>query len=392
MRDVTSALITMTLAVPVMFSSAVLAQAEPSQEQLIETRHLDLRLERVVQDLEQPWSVAIVGDGFLISERAGRLVWVDADGQKHTLEGMPEVSARGQGGLLDISLHPRFGDGESHDWLYFTWSKPEQDGTLTALSRVRVETETATAGSNSSLTLGEPELLFRQNRASSPTHHYGSRLAWLPDETLLMTIGDRGDPPRAQDLGDHAGSVLRLTATSGIPDDNPFVDDADTEDALFTAGNRNIQGLAVDADGRAWASEHGPLTGDELNLLQPGENYGWPEVSQGLDYSTREPVGVDSLPGMRGAVYVYEGRFAPSGLAAVTSDLFPAWENNLLAGGLSSEQLVRLVIEDDDVARTEMILDGEAGRIRDVRQGPDGAIYLLEDADSGSLYRLVPAQ
>ncbi|MFN2331867.1 MAG: PQQ-dependent sugar dehydrogenase [Halomonas sp.] len=350
----------------------------------IDTKHLDLRLERIAGGLEHPWAAAQLPDGsFLVSERPGRLAHISEAGEVTHLGGVPRVSTNGQGGLLDVVLHPDYGqEGGEHDWIYFTWSQAGSGGTATALSRARLE------GS----ALVSVEELFVQDRFSGPGRHYGSRLAWLPDGTLLMSIGDRGrQPPRAQDRGDHAGSVLRLSASGGVPDDNPFIDDEGALNALFSIGNRNIQGMTVAADGRVWATEHGPLGGDELNLIQGGENYGWPDVSLGLDYSTRRPIGADSLPGMRDAEYIFEGRFAPSGLAEVTSGQFPQWEGNLLAGGLRSELLKRLVLEGNAVAESEVILDGEVGRIRDVRQGRDGALYLLNDAARGSLYRLLPA-
>lgn len=358
-------------------------QAE-TQGDVIKTEHVDVILERVAEGFEHPWAVAFLPDGrYLVSERNGRLNLVDTEGQARALEGMPRVNHHGQGGLLDVLLHPDFGDDSGeHDWIYFTWSKPDDDGSRSALSRVKWQDDA----------LGDVEHLFEQDRASGPGRHYGSRLAWLSDGTLLMSIGDRGsDPSRAQASDDHAGSTLRLTETGGVPDDNPFVDDASTLDEIYTLGNRNIQGLVVRHNGDAWASEHGPLTGDELNLLEAGNNYGWPDVTLGNDYATNEPMGENSLPGMVDPHHDFEIRFAPSGLAEVTGDTFPAWEGNLLAGGLSSEMLLRLTLDGDQVTQSERLLEGQIGRIRDVRQGPDGAIYLLTDDSQGSLYRLVPA-
>ncbi|WP_104205098.1 PQQ-dependent sugar dehydrogenase [Billgrantia saliphila] len=351
-------------------------------EERIATEHLDLRLERVASGLEHPWAMAMLPDGrFLVSERPGRLVLIGNDGEPTQLEGIPEVNARTQGGLLDVSLHPRYGDGE-HDWIYFTWSKPGDGGTATALSRARL----------GDARLEDLETLFEQNRYSDPGRHYGSRLAWLEDGTLAMSIGDRGDSERAQDGGDHAGSVLRLTDDGEVPDDNPFVDDNAVADEIYSMGNRNPQGLAVASDGTLWATEHGPRTGDELNRIEPGENYGWPEVSLGFAYSSDKRMGRDSAPGMRDPAYVFEGRFAPAGLAQVTSEAFTGWQGDLLAGGLLSERLLRLSLENGQVVDSEVILDGEIGRIRDVRQGWDDAIYLLSDDTQGSLYRLSPVQ
>ncbi|HSP59358.1 MAG TPA: PQQ-dependent sugar dehydrogenase [Halomonas sp.] len=371
------------------------AVAADTLENAIATEHHDLRLERVATGLKNPWAMAELPDGrYLVTERPGTMALIDSEGDVVRLEGVPEISSHGQGGLLDIVLHPDYGNrgdsGESdgdgtgdHDWLYFTWSQAGDGGTATTLSRARLEGER----------LVDVEQLFVQDRFSQPGRHYGSRLAWLDDGTLLMSIGDRGtNPERAQDSGDHAGSFLRLTDTGGVPDDNPFVDDADALDELYTFGNRSPQGLTVTRDGEIWSTEHGPRTGDELNLIEPGVNYGWPEVSRGNDYATNQPIGVDSAPGMRDPVHVFEGRFAPSGLAEVTGDAFPDWQGDLLAGGLSSEKLIRLSLDGAEVDEREVILEGEIGRIRDVRQGSDGAIYLLEDAAEGALYRLSPAE
>lgn len=349
----------------------------------IETEHHDLRLERIATGFEHPWAVAQLPDGsFLVSERPGRLSRVSEDGEITQLDGVPEVNRRGQGGLLDVVLHPDYGQEEGEqDWVYFTWSQAGSGGTATTLSRARLEEDA----------LVDVEELFVQDRFSGAGRHYGSRLAWLPDGSLLMSIGDRGsEPPRAQDKGDHAGSVLRLTETGGVPEDNPFLDDDSAQDALYSIGNRNIQGMVVNAAGHIWATEHGPRGGDELNLIEAGENYGWPEVSLGRDYSTGEPIGADSLPGMRDPVHVFDGTLAPSGLTEVASERFPEWEGNLLAGGLRGQLLERLVLDGDALADSETILDGEIGRIRDVRQGHDGALYLLDDDERGSLYRLMP--
>lgn len=349
-------------------------------EERIATDHLELRLERVASGLTHPWSAAELPDGqWLVTERPGRLVRIDAQGEVTPLSGAPEVSTRGQGGLLDVALHPDYGEGS--DWVYLTWSQAGDGGSATTLSRGRLEGDA----------LVDLETLFVQDRFSQPGRHYGSRLAWLPDGTLLMSVGERGSPERAQDRGDHAGSVLRLTAEGGVPDDNPFVDDDDVHDEIFTYGNRNPQGLTVATDGTAWSTEHGPRTGDELNRLEAGINYGWPEVSRGNDYATNRPIGRDSAPGMRDPVHVFAGRFAPSGLAQVSGDVFPAWQGHLLAGGLASERLVRLALDGDRVVEREVILEGEIGRIRDVRLGRDGALYLLSDHADGGLYRLAPA-
>ncbi|MDC8802250.1 PQQ-dependent sugar dehydrogenase [Halomonas pacifica] len=360
-----------------------LPAAEVVHEHLTSDHH-DFRLVRLADGLNHPWSLALLPDGrLLVSERGGRLWLLEGD-TRRALDGLPAVSARGQGGLLDLALPPDFGGGDGdNDWLYFTYSRPGPGGSATALARARL----GDAG------LTELATLFVQDRYSDPGRHYGGRLAFLPDGSLAMSIGDRGrDPSRAQDGGDHAGGVLRLSQEGGVPADNPFVDDPAVLDELYSLGNRNIQGLTVDGEGRLWASEHGPRGGDELNRIEAGANYGWPEVSRGRDYVTFLPIGDDSRPGMRDPVHVFEGRFAPSGLAWVSGDAFPGWQGSLLAGGLRSERLVRLVVDGDRVVEREIVLEGEIGRIRDVRTGPDGRIYLLSDASDGGLYRLEPLE
>ena len=374
-------IISRCLAALALVTGTMAATAQVVEERVDTDKH-DFRIVQLASGLHHPWAVAQLPDGrFLVSERRGKLALV-ADGKVTYLGGLPEVSALGQGGLLDVVLHPQYGDGE-HDWIYMTYSKPGEGGTATALMRARL-------GDGS---LQDSEELFVQDRFSAPGRHYGSRLAWREDGTLLMSIGDRGvEPPRAQDITDHAGGVMRLTETGGVPADNPFAGDKPGHDEIFSFGNRNIQGLTVATDGRIWASEHAALTGDELNLIEAGVNYGWPKATRSKEYSSKEPIGVPSLPGMRDAQYNYSGRFAPSGLAQVNSDLFPQWQGNLLAGGLGSEKLLRVVTDGDQVAQVEVLLEGELGRIRDVRQGVDGYIYLLNDKSEGGLYRLEPLE
>lgn len=370
-------------------TGTVVAGPAPAAEVIaarLATDHHALRLERLASGLEHPWAVAeLPAGGWLVTERPGRLLRIDPDGRMTRLSGVPEVAAGHQGGLLDVVLHPDFGretgQDTGRDWVYLTWSRAGPDGRATALTRGRLQGDT----------LVEPVTLFTQNRYASPRHHFGSRLAWLADGTLLMSIGERGHPEAAQDGDDHTGSMLRLTEDGGVPADNPFVGDDAVLDEIFTLGHRNPQGLTVAADGTAWSTEHGPRTGDELNRLVAGENYGWPEVSRGNDYATNRPIGRDSAPGMRDPVHLFVGRFAPSGLAEVRGEAFPAWRGDLMAGGLRSERLVRLSLDGDSVVEREVILEGEIGRIRDVRLARDGSLLLLSDSADGGLYRLTPA-
>lgn len=340
----------------------------------------ELRVERVARGLSHPWGVAFLPGGeFLITERSGGMFRI-REGRKQAVSGVPEVSARGQGGLLDVVLHPDF---EEDPWVYWSWSKAGTRGTATAVSRGRLR----------GLVLEDVEEVFVQDRFSRAGRHYGSRLAFLPDGTLLISIGDRGsEPPRAQDLMDHAGTIVRIHADGSVPDDNPLVGRDDALPEIWSWGHRNIQGMVVEpGSSTVWVTEHGPRGGDILHRVRPGENHGWPVVTQGLDYGTQEPIRQArgrSMEGVVDPVYHFGPTLAPSGLAWVPEGRFTRWQDNLLAGGLRGQRIRRLVMRDGEVVHDEELLLQEVGRIRDVRLGPDGHVYLLTDADRGALYRI----
>jgi aldose sugar dehydrogenase len=348
----------------------------------IRTQYEVLRLVRVAGGLEHPWSVAFLPDGrYLVTERPGRLNIV-AGGGATPVSGLPQIHAHRQGGLLDVVLHPDFAE---NGWVYLTYSKGDANGTAVALGRGRLD-GTRLVGF---------EELWVQDRVSEAGRHYGSRLAWLSDGTLVMSVGDRGaEPPRAQDLRDHAGKLLRLNADGSVPADNPFVGRDDAHPEIYSLGHRNIQGLVV-APGtdEIWSTEHGERGGDELNLHKAGENYGWPIVTRSRQYRSEEQYGeARSREGYVDPVYEFLPTLAPSGLALVTQDRFPSWRGNLLAGGLGAERIRRVVLEDGVVVHEEELLFGLVGRIRDVREGPDGHIYILSDESDGGLYRLESAR
>lgn len=366
---------------------AGLTASNDAAAESLRTEYQQIELEPVVQGLDEPWGMAFLPDGrLLVTERIGRLLRIEGD-QATEISGIPDVAALGQGGLLDVSLHPRF---ETNGWVYLTWSQAEADGvnSATTLSRARLD------GNH----LVDLETLFVQNRFSTPGRHYGSRLAWLPDGTLLMSVGDRGaEPPRAQDLGDHAGKLLRLSDDGKPAPGNPFIDREGAQPEIYSFGHRNIQGLMVHPEtGAIWATEHGPRGGDELNRIEAGQNYGWPQVSRGRDYRTEKPYfdyTVRSKPGMIDPIIDWTPGLHPSGLVVLTGDRFPAWQGNFLAGGLATEQIRRIVFDDGEVVHEERLIQGKAGRIRDLAIGPDGAIWFVTDNGEGNdgLWRIRPA-
>lgn len=353
----------------------------------LRTEYEEIELEQLVEGLNEPWAIEFLPDGqMLVTERGGRLLRIDG-AQVTAVSGAPEVAARGQGGLLDVALHPDF---ESNQLVYLTWSRAGDDGvqSATTLSRGRLDGDA----------LIDVEQIFTQDRLSSPGRHYGSRLAWLPDGTLLMSIGDRGaEPPRAQDLNDHAGSLLRLTEDGEAAPDNPFASRADAQPEIWSYGQRNIQGLMVHPEtGEIWATEHGPRGGDELNLIVPGANYGWPVVSLGRNYRTEEPYFDYTRRAMTGIVdpvVDWTPGLHPSGLTMLTDDTFPAWQGNFLSGGLATEQIRRIVFENGEVVHEERLVQGKAGRVRDLTVGPDGFIYFVTDngEDNDGVWRISPA-
>ena len=334
----------------------------------------------VVTGLEHPWAVAFLPHGdLLVTERRGRLLRIGADGHHQRVEGLPPIAAVGQGGLLDLVLDPGFADNRL---MYFSYSEQLGAGLRTAVARAELAGDRLVA----------LRRIFAMNRASSGGRHFGSRLAFLPDGDLLVTVGDRGQRHRAQDPSDHAGSALRLrpdgtasprTVALAIPGAAPEV---------FTFGHRNAQGLVLHpATGDIWIHEHGPRGGDEINILRGGANYGWPVVTYGREYSGPR-IGVGSeAPGMEPPLLHWTPSIAPSGMAFYTGTEFPRWRGDLFVGALAGRHLRRVVVRDGAVVEQEVLLEGSVGRIRDVRQGPDGRLWLLTDERRGALYRLEPA-
>jgi glucose/arabinose dehydrogenase len=317
----------------------------------------------------------------LVTERAGRLRLVGADGKLDPvpIAGLPPIAAVGQGGLLDVVLHP---DYAKNGWVYFSYAGPGDGGQGTEVARARLDGRA----------LRDLQVLFRMRPKTRTGHHFGSRLV-LDRGFLYITLGDRGEMDRAQRLDDHAGSVIRLHDDGRVPQDNPFVGRAGALPEKFTLGNRNIQGAALNPlTGELWAHEHGPQGGDEINIIRPGTNYGWPVITFGRNYGTGTQIGEGTTkPGMAQPIHVWTPSIAPSGMAFYTGSRFPGWKNNLFVGALAHELLVRLEWQYNGIVREERLLEKSVGRVRDVRNGPDGYLYLLTDSSKGRLLRLEPA-
>ncbi len=341
----------------------------------------------IAENLEHPWGIAWLPNGdMLVTERPGRLRMI-RNGQLDPtpISGVPPVLAVGQGGLLDIALHPQF---DQNRWVYFTYAHGAVDANQTRVARAQFDGTRLTNWT----------VLFEVNRTKTQGQHFGSRLAWLPDNTLLVSIGDGGNPPvqldgdlirnQAQNLKVHLGKIVRLNEDGSIPADNPFVNTANAEPSIWSYGHRNIQGLAFDpVTQRIWSTEHGSLGGDELNLIVPGENYGWPVVTFSREYSGGIISSEQSRPGMVDPRLVWTPATAPSGLAIYRGDRFPEWQGKLFAGGLVSQDVRQIEVDElGRVVNESSIPIGQ--RVRDVRQGPDGYLYVLTDAPNGRLIRL----
>jgi len=335
--------------------------------------------------LDFPWGMAFLPDGsMLVTERPGRLRLVYPDGsiQRDPIKGLPPMVEVGQGGLMDVALHPRFSENR---FVYLSYAAPGEGATVgTEVLRGRFEKDR----------LEDVQVIFRMLPKSRSGLHFGSRLAFDDEGHLFVTLGDRGAKDRAQKLDDDAGSIVRLNDDGSIPADNPFVGRTNARPEIYAYGNRNVQGAAIHpATGALWIHEHGPQGGDELNIVRAGANYGWPTVSYGVNYGTGTRIGEGTQKtGTEQPLHVWVPSIAPSGMAFYTGDKFPKWKDNLLVGALRGRALVRLVVEDDRVVSEERMLTNDLGRIRDVRVGPDGMIYLLIDSNHGLLVRVEPAE
>lgn len=339
----------------------------------------------VATGLNRPWSLAWLPSGeWLVTERGGTLRRISADFKldPKPIEGVPTVKVAGQAGLFDVVPHPQYA---SNGWLYIAFAEPSptDEGEYgTALIRARLKDGR----------LVDQQKLFAMSPKSRRGFHLGGKIAFDGKGFVYLTLGDRGEMPRAQAPRDHAGSVIRLHDDGRVPADNPFVGKPDQLPEVFSRGNRNMQGAAFHpTTGELWTHEHGPQGGDELNIIRAGRNYGWPTITYGVNYVTGTRIG-DSTPreGFEQPVHAWIPSIGISGMAFYTADAIPAWKGSLLVGGLSGQSLVRLVLDGEKVVREERLLFGEVGRVRDVRVGPDGWVYLVNDSPEGALWRVQP--
>ena len=336
------------------------------------------------EGLEHPWSLAFLPDGrMLVTERPGRLRYLAADGKpSEPIAGVPEVFAHGQGGLLDVIPDPDFA---KNSVIYISYAEPGKDDTNgTAVARARLDGQQ----------LRDLKVIFRQEPKFASRHHFGSRLVFARDGTLFVTLGERNSQrDLAQDLSTHIGKIVRITKDGGVPDDNPYAGRKDVRPETWSYGHRNVQGATLHpVTGRLWTHEHGPQGGDEINLPEAGRNYGWPIITFGREYGSGAAIGEGTAKeGMEQPLHYWVPSIGPSGMVFHGGRNYPAWKGQLFVGAMPAKQLVRLEIgADGRVSHEERIAIGQ--RVRDVREGPDGALYLVTDEDAGQVLRVVPAK
>jgi glucose/arabinose dehydrogenase len=363
----------LTLAL-VLWTAAVAAER-------VESRHHAFHISTVTDGLEHPWGLAFLPDGaMLVTERPGRLSRVNPEtGERTKLDGVPGVLARGQGGLLDVALHPRFAENR---WVYLSYSEPGDDGSLTAVGRGRLQGDALT----------DFRVIFRATPPASLPKHFGSRLVFDGAGHLFITSGERGARDNAQRLDSHHGKVIRLHDDGRVPEENPFISRKGAQAGIYSYGQRNPQGMIIHPPtGRVWVNEHGPQGGDEINIVKPGANYGWPKATYGEEYGGGE-IAPDTREDIEPPIHHWTPSIAPSGMAYYDGDAFPQWRGSLFVGALSHTHLARLEMDGDEVVAEEKLLDDRGWRVRDVRQGPDGHLYVLVDSRSAPLLRISPVK
>ena len=349
-----------------LYAATACSQQKESSINAVSPETINYTTEVIVPELNIPWGMVFLSDGsILLTEKEGKLIHYK-DGVKLEIEGLPTVLARGQGGLLDIELHPNY---KSNGWIYLSYSSPEGEGegANTAIMRAKIE------GNK----LVNSELLYKASPNSRKGQHFGSRLEFDNDGFLYFSVGDRGDrDTNPQDITRDGGKIYRLNDDGSIPEDNPFVNETNAKTAIYSYGHRNPQGMTRHPQtGKIWTHEHGPQGGDEINIIQSGKNYGWPVISYGINYSGTSFTDLTAKPGMEQPLFYWVPSIAPSGLTFVDSDIYPSWKGNLLVGSLKFQYVERLELKNDKIVKREKIVEG-LGRVRNVKQGPDGFIYV----------------
>ena len=359
------------VAILVLSLSAGLVRAD-----VLQTSGGSVQVLPMVEGLDTPWAIGLLPDGsFLVTERDGELLYV-TNGQAGRVEGVPKVAASGQGGLLDVTVPMDFAQSRE---IFLTYSKPQKGGAGTALAVARL--------SENGNRLTALRVVFEAVPGGSSGRHFGSRVVEAEDGTLFVTIGDRGDRPSAQDRSNHMGTVIRINRDGTVPADNPFVGDPNVRPEIWTYGHRNPQGAGLDDQGRLWVSEHGAKGGDEVNLVVPGQNYGWPVISYGVHYSGQKIGEGTAKPGMEQPQHYWDPSIAPSGLMVYSGRLWPQWKGNIFVGSLKFDYIARL--DGTPLREVEKIEGPETERVRDIAEAADGAIWFVS-VGQGAVYRMAP--
>lgn len=367
-------------------ASSLASVSASAQTQVFKSEAGNLQIETIATGLVNPWALAFLPDGrMLVTERPGRMRLITRDSKMSPpLAGVPKVAASGQGGLLDVIADRNFAQNRT---IYFCYSDPVSGGAQTALARAVLDAGEAPK-------LENVQRIFQQEGPPSSGNHFGCRIVQMPDGNLFLTMGDHYSARNeAQNLGNHIGKIIRIAPDGSVPKDNPFVGKQGAKPEIWSYGHRNSQGAALNpTSGKLWMHEHGPRGGDEINIPQAGRNYGWPVIGFGIDYSGAKIHEGTQKPGMEQPIVQWTPVIAPSGMAFYQGDLFPKWKGNAFIGGLATRILVRLELSGDKVVREERLLRDLNERIRDVRAGPDGALWLVTDNSAGRILRVTPAK
>ena len=349
-----------------------------SDGSFISSEKLKYKIDTIATDLNNPWGLTFLPNGdLLVTERDGEIRIVRNNVLlEQKINGVPEVYDRGQGGLFEIQLHPNY---EDNGWLYIAYAAPKQGGGNTAIMRAKLE------GFN----LTNKEIIFQATPFASGGNHFGGRMEFDKEGYLYLSVGERGTRSNAQSLKNHSGKVFRMNDDGSAPVDNPFVNDQSAIPQIYTYGNRNPQGMAIHPEsGEVWTHEHGPMGGDEINIIQAGANYGWPEVTYGKNYSGTKITDFTTKEGMEDPLHYWVPSIAPCGMTFISSDLYPAWKGNLLVGSLKFRYVARLELNGKQVTHEEKLLEN-LGRVRAIAQGPNGHIYVSTESP-GMVVRVIP--